>query len=166
MKNVFCDYHHSDLFHSMHLLFEKRMGYNLFRPIGLDWYTSGFWKYHKWMDVVKQYLEFRGDEILRDGYYECPDPTHSSFTKAVTFEQFKRMQIDIIVATVPENTKCYWELRKIYKPRAKLIQEVGNQWSEFDFNYIDNMMFATLHYEIPDKIKCVQLRQEFDLNLS
>jgi len=160
---VFCDYHHADLFYSFHLLFEKRLGWELYRPIGLEWYTSGFWKYHKWLDVVKQYLAPRGDEILKDGYYICPDPTHQSTTKAVTFEQFRKMKFDVIIASVPENTECYWELRRQFQPKAKLIQQVGNQWSEFDFSFIQNMMFSTLPCEVPDNVKVVFYRQEFDL---
>ena len=59
--NVFADLHHGDLYYSLHLLFEKRLGGQLFRPIGLDWFKKGFWKlaepYGNAPDTLNQYLE-------------------------------------------------------------------------------------------------------------
>lgn len=43
MINILADIHHWDLFYSFYLLFEKRLGFKLYRPIGLDWLESGYW---------------------------------------------------------------------------------------------------------------------------
>ena len=40
---VFADYHHSGLYRSFELLFEKRLGGTLFKPIGWDWWNQGYW---------------------------------------------------------------------------------------------------------------------------
>jgi hypothetical protein len=41
---ILADLHHFDLYYSFHLLFEKRLGHTLYRPIGPEWSNSGFWK--------------------------------------------------------------------------------------------------------------------------
>lgn len=40
---VLADLHHFDLYHSFQLLFEDRLGWKLYRPIGYDWMNEGFW---------------------------------------------------------------------------------------------------------------------------
>jgi len=40
---VFCDFHHGGLYHAMHKLFVERLGYEMYRPIGMDWVTRGYW---------------------------------------------------------------------------------------------------------------------------
>lgn len=40
---VFCDYHHVELFESLRILFEDRLGWELYRPIGLDWHKNNYW---------------------------------------------------------------------------------------------------------------------------
>lgn len=162
--NIFCDYHHADLYYALHLLFEKRFGHKLYRPIGLEWNTQGYWKYHKWQSVIDQYLRPTGKEILKNGYYECDDPTHETTTKALTYEQFKKMDIDIIIASVPENTECYHQLKISHKPNAKLIQHVGNQWTELDWRYVKNVIYSIRPMNPPDDVNSVLWRQEFRLD--
>lgn len=41
---VLADLHHFDLYHSFQLLFEQRLGWELYRPIGYDWVNEGYWK--------------------------------------------------------------------------------------------------------------------------
>jgi hypothetical protein len=165
MKKVFVDFHHADLYYALQLMIEKRFGWELYRPLGLEWYSSGHWKYHKAVDVAKQYLEPKGGEIERDGYFECPDHVHATTTKAVTVEQFQKMKFDYIIATVPENTESFVALLKLYQPQAKFIQQVGNQWTELNFDYIKNVLLSTLPPEIPDGVQVAFARQEFDLGI-
>jgi hypothetical protein len=40
---VLADLHHFDLYHSFQLLFEERLGWELYRPIGYDWMDDGYW---------------------------------------------------------------------------------------------------------------------------
>jgi len=40
---VLADLHHFDLYHSFQLLFEERLGWELYRPIGYDWPIEDFW---------------------------------------------------------------------------------------------------------------------------
>lgn len=51
---VFADLHHFDLYYSLQLLFEKRLCYELYRPIGMDWKTEGYWLIHGGEDEVAE----------------------------------------------------------------------------------------------------------------
>ena len=54
--NIFADFHHTDLFHSFKILFEKKLGYNLYRPIGMDWAIEDYWDIYKVQPVIECYL--------------------------------------------------------------------------------------------------------------
>ncbi|HXI97147.1 MAG TPA: hypothetical protein VNG04_13530, partial [Candidatus Acidoferrum sp.] len=42
--NVLADKHHAGLFHSLQLL-AGRLGWTLYTPVGLDWWTEGYWRF-------------------------------------------------------------------------------------------------------------------------
>ena len=71
--NVFCDKHHISLLYSLQLLFEKRLGGNLFTPIGEEWFTQGYWKgaeaYGNHPSTIKQFLSLEAQG------YQHPDGT-------------------------------------------------------------------------------------------
>ena len=54
--NVFCDFHHTELYHSIKLLFEDRLGFNLYRPIGMEWQEQGYWKVFDHPATAAQFL--------------------------------------------------------------------------------------------------------------
>lgn len=66
---VLADHHHDDLYESLRILFEDRLGWELYRPIGTEWYTEGYWDVYNHPDTVTQYLglqigaEFQKKEI-------------------------------------------------------------------------------------------------------
>ena len=144
--NVFADLHHGDLYHSLHLLFEERLGANLFRPIGLEWFQNGFWKiaepYGNPPDTIDQYLgvpkstwdknkepiQKYGQAELIDGVYYLPLRVGSGqyIQKAITFPQFLKMDFDFIIASYPGHELAYAELIRKHKPDAVLIMQIGN----------------------------------------
>lgn len=160
--NVFADLHHDDLYYSLHLLFEKRLGWKLFRPIGHDWYEKGFWKYSDNPDVVRQYLQFQADYKDVGGYYECPEKKHNYNHRALTFDQFKKMDIDIVIASVHQHEESFDRLIREYKPRAKLIREAGNIHDIIDPNICHNIMASTYLSAIPKNTNVVIYHQEFE----
>lgn len=138
---VFADYHHNDLYYSLILLFEERLGWELYRPIGFDWFHEGFWKiaepYGNAMDTVGQYLDntqgtwdqykrLNGQHYLEDNIYHVFDPGHDAYHKAITLETFKSMQFDIIVSSIPAHDISFARLVKQYMPNAKHISQMGN----------------------------------------
>jgi len=146
MTNVFVDYHHGDLYYSLHLLFEERLKANLFRPIGLEWFQKGFWKiaepYGNAADTIDQYLgvpkatwdrkkeptQKYGEVELIDDVYHIPVKVGSGqyIQKAITFEQFLKMDFDFVIASYPGHDLPYAELVQKYKPRAIYIRQIAN----------------------------------------
>lgn len=140
--NIFCDLHHGGLYNSLHLLLEKRLGHNLFRPIGWDWFNEGYWKvaepYGNAPDTIGQFLgtdhvvwdqykSLNGNYTVEDGVYYIFDTHYEYQQKAITFQKFKEMQIDIIISSYPGHDEAYDFLQMNYKPNAKRICQQGNQ---------------------------------------
>lgn len=178
MVNVFADFHHSDLYYSLQLLFEKRLGFNLYRPIGNEWFAEGYWKiaepYGNHPDTVKQFLgignmawdqyeNLNGNYVLEDGVYRVFDPVHEVHNKAITLAKFKEMDISIIIASVPYHWIAYRKLRDAYKPEAALICHMGNiVWKAR--GDIENLMASTAPFPTPG-INAVFYHQEFPLEI-
>lgn len=173
--NVFCDFHHGGLYHSLQLLFEKRLGWKMYRPIGLDWFYQGYWKlaepYGNAIGTVNQFLsidqtgvpeELRLNDLVKDGedgLYEIYDTHHKVVQKAITFNKFKDMDFDIIVSTYAPHDGPYRDLINNYHPKAKLIVQIGNEGQTTDelnvlcstmcFNPSSNQNFVRYHQEFP-----------------
>ena len=146
--NVFADYlGHSDLYYSLHLLFEKRLKANLFRPIGPEWSEKGFLNPPS-VDPAEEATPLNLAEVnqtddihyipvkmeLEDGYY-----TH----KAITFSQFLRMDFDLIVTTFFEHERIFHKVLKRYKPNTAFIRQIGNI-HEKPLGFCKNILLAQL----------------------
>ena len=160
---VFADSHHDALFHSLRLLFEGRLGYELYRPIGLNWYEKGFWKYSDNPNVIKQYLEPRDIDKDMGDFWNCPESRHCQVDKAVTLEQFKKMKFDIIIPSVVNNEEPFYKLRNEHMPKAKIIRQMGNVHDTVHTDLCPNIMASMLLEEIPGDCNIIQYHQEFDL---
>lgn len=192
--NIFSDAHHADLFYSFQLLFEKRLGYSLFKPIGMEWADEGWWQIHKPYnynpDTAKQYLQIKPEYIPKDGtlslnkvstetirhdlcgkkpidIFIVEDKHNNTFHKAITLEQFKEMDIDIIIASIPDHWYSFTKLRNKYKPNAKIICHAGNHFIELD-NAIRNGTVKNLMASLspfPVSINSVFYHQEFSTDI-
>ena len=174
--NIFADFHHGDLYYSLHLLFEKRLGHNLFRPIGMEWLQEGYWKIgDPYPDNVTamQYLRTEGytgefptnaEYYIEDGIYYTYQPSQDFHHKAITFETFKKMNFDIIISSIPAHDVAYAELVKKYQPHAKHISQMGNVWTQ---NRVKNVMcsFPQSLINIRSNQNVVFYNQEFSLNM-
>lgn len=171
--NVLVDYHHGNLFHSLHLLFEKRLKFKMFRPIGHEWFVNGYFKiaepYGNAQDTIDQYLDINnrtwdkyknlnGDYKLEDGIYHIYDPENNMHHKAVTFEQFKQMKFDIICSTFP--THDVWEGLLKYHPQAKWMGQIGNAGQTSKAPFVISSVF---NYTGAPGQKVIFYHQEFDL---
>lgn len=182
--NIFSDKHHTDLAYSLQLLFEKRLGYNLYFPIGMEW-ADEYWKIHKpynySLNTAKQYLDIRDLYIPKDGtlplnenyrerngnIYYVQDNHNNTINKAITLEQFKEMDIDIIIASIPDHWYSFTQLRNKYKPEAKIICHSGNHFVELDNairdGTIKNLMASLSPF--PASINSVFYHQEFSTDI-
>lgn len=180
MTKILSDFHHSGLYYSLHLTLEKRLGYELYRPVGMEWFPD-WWRiaapYNDAIDTAKQYLSL--DQRYRpiDGtpplntlretkptHYEIAEQSHGYIQKAITLEQFKDMDIDVIIASIPDHAITYKKLRDQYKPKAKLIFQVGNMFNELESlirdGHVKNLMASIKPFDT--KVHSVFYHQEVD----
>ncbi len=174
--NVLADFHHADLWWSLHILFEKRLGWKLYRPYGMEWYDQGY--FHLYGDLrkkdpnrtlAKQYLldtifDFDGERGCgRETYYGCQDFPRF---RLLTLDRVKETPIDIIFCTVNENEPYFAKVREFW-PKAKMVRQVGNHYdTNVDHGLYPNLMSSAIDpytaFKGPNKIL---YRQEFSLDL-
>lgn len=175
---VFSDFHHSGLYESLILLFEKRLGGTLMRQIGMDWATNGYWAVYDHPSTQKQYLldgyipkdgtpPLNGLSRIENSIHIIKNEAHHSEHKAITLEQFKEMKFDIVIASLPQHIKPFQELVKLYQPQAKFIFQMGNMFTEIIGNLHDipNLLSSTIDIPVPVGCNAVFYHQEFDLSV-
>jgi hypothetical protein len=187
---VLADLHHYDLYHSLQILFEKRLGWELYRPIGLDWYHEKFWAVYPHINTAHQYLsidagkvplDIRGDPIdqlhgtdpwlnrftseTSPGIYEVRYTSHVDRMDhmGVTLEAFKATEFDIVIASMPGHIAPFRKLIQQYQPKAKFIFQAGNNWRGVD---AENLMTSAkgCSSKRPGANR-VFYHQEFDLDV-
>lgn len=176
--NVFTDFHQTDLLYSLQLIFEKRLGYNLFRPIGLEWYKEGFWNIYPSLDTAEQYLGLRQGyqpkdktlplnqaSIKFDEIYYCEDKHNNVHNTAITLNTFREIDVDIVIASIPQHIKPFKELAQ--RKNAKFIFQQGNMFSEIlnNLHEIPNLLSSTNTFPVPSTCNAVFYHQEFDLDI-
>ncbi len=174
MKRVLVDFHHSSLLRSLVTLFEDRLGYKVFRPIGLQWYVEGYWKINNQYDTAKQYLSL--EQVPRDGtpklnrikdnqrgIYYCYDGGSKLVNRACTLEYAKHYKFDYLVATIPAHIPVFERIIRNYQPQAKLIVQIGNEWPLELFKG-HNVLASVKPRDFPDT-NAMFYHQEFDLKM-
>lgn len=171
---IFVDLHHAGLYRSLQLLFEKRLGYELYRPIGESWFTQGYWKiaeiYSNAPETIGQYLAIRDaiptkmgmrNTILeeRPDYYLIKDEQGSLDEKAITYEQFMANPPDVVIASYFGNLECYKKLAD--SVGAKLVAQYGNWWPT-RWDLYNNLLASVAPVKVPDGKQAVFYHQEFD----
>lgn len=159
---VFADKHHGALSYSLHLLFEKRLGWKLYMPIGMDWRKKGFWQYSQLEDTIHSYLDIKDDFEPKSWYFEHWDPDFEWTQKHLTFGQFLKTDIDVLLCSVGPHEDTFFDLQQKYKPKAKLIRQIGNWNEEVDFNKSKNVMISVGPFVCPDGVNYICYHQEFD----
>jgi hypothetical protein len=166
MTRVLADYHHTDLYHSLQLLFEKRLQFELYHPVGLDWFNKGFWNlaqpYNNALDTLKQQLWVEYIKTNNSiNFIEDPFHTPSIPRRGITLEQFKQTEFDIIVASVPEQLPAFQDLQKKYQQKAKVVFQAGNNWGGIETINLLNSTKGT--YSTINNNNTVFYHQEFSL---
>lgn len=173
--NVFVDFHHAALLQSFILLFEKRLGGMVFRPIGADWFERGYWKVYDHPATVQQYLGINaatpdGTPPLNEtegrppvaGIYYCKDIESHSVNRAITYDGFMHMSFDIVIASLPYHIEPFKKLCSEHTSKPKLIYQIGNAWT-IEAGLSLNIMASAIIENIPENINFIQYHQEFDL---
>ena len=175
---VFVDLHHSDLYYSLHLLLEKRLGFELYRPVGMDWFNEGYWQiakpYSNDLSIVKQFLNIDIDHPERyhpscgnyivsckNNIYYVYEPIHDYYQKAITLETFKNTKFDLIISTVQEHDHTFQILKDKYQPTAKHIAQLGNVGQKTEVKDV----FHSVTYKPYPYQNSALIHQEIDTNL-
>lgn len=175
--NVFSDLHHTSLFNSLKMLFEDRLGHKLYRPVGLEWHEKGLWCVYDHPATAQQYLSLdprykpvdgspQLNRVVSDSpdYYSILEPEYEYEQKAITYEQFMNMDIDIVIASLPQHIEPYMRLAK--EKNAKFIFQIGNAWTHDVLPKEPMNVLASANIEprdIADNI--ITYHQEFSLGL-
>lgn len=105
---VLADYHHHDLWESLELL-AARLGWDLYRPIGMEWFDRGYWNHErKWHGdaVARQYLERWGDDLAPDseGAGRRHDRSHPGrWHKIIGLDAALSTGWDVVISSLAHN---------------------------------------------------------------
>jgi hypothetical protein len=109
---VLADYHHHDLWESLELLF-NRLGWDLYRPIGMEWFEQGYWNHErKWHGdaIARQYLERWGSDTDTR-----LDRSHGRYQRLVGLAEAREQHWDVVLSTLAHN----------HEGMARFASEVG-----------------------------------------
>ena len=159
---------HGGLYYSLYLLFEKRLGWELYRPIGKRWHTGGYWRYSDNPGTVDQYLN------VYNPYGELPEPQDGVYVmdwhegrqhfpmRGITLEAFARTDFGYVVPSVNNHERSFTKLRDDFHPGAAVVRQAGNVHDTVDFGVIRNVLAST-SLDVPDGVNAVRYHQEFSL---
>lgn len=190
MYNVLTDFHHAGLLNSLILLFEKRLGGNIYRPIGMEWAEKGFWKVYNHPATQAQFLgigaatpdgtpplnevqgigaNINGTLGKRYEYYRCHDISSDEENKALLFQDFLQAPIDIVIASIPQHIEPFQQLCLLHPNKPKFIFQIGNQWNATGYDRIVPMnVMASAKIPFHQVHQCdsfIEYHQEFDTSV-
>lgn len=174
---IFTDFHHSSLLTSLQLLFEKRLGHELYRPIGMEWFHEGYWALNNQEDTAKQFLDpdqaykpsdgtpplnqYPQKTEFEEGTCRVLNPGGDTMHQACTFKYFQENQFDILICSLPQHIPLFKRLIELYQPKAKLIFQVGNNW---DFDQLEgmNVLASTMPRPVKPTVNAIFYHQEIN----
>ena len=169
---ILAGFHHSSLYSSFLYTLEARLGHEVYRCVGREWFEKGYWKINRQEDTIQQYLGTYGykptdgtptlNDLMwvKDGIYYSRDPNTGQLHKAIEYKTFMEMDFDVIIASIPQHIEPFKKLAKIKK--AKFILQVGNEW-DIPYSRVPNLLASVA----PRKVPCHSIfyHQEFDTNV-
>lgn len=162
---ILADFHHADLFES-HLLIADRFGWEVWRPIGMEWFHEDIWQFEReWHGdaVARQYLQEWDTDLPSSvpGVSYRDDRTHPGRVfRMVTLEAARSMEWDAVLSSVPANDPGLWRFAR--EVGARFGIHIGNEgqqsrWDLADFAWVS----SALPYKPP--VPSVTYHQPFSL---
>ena len=161
---ILVDRHHADLLYALQRLFEDRLGFDLYIPVGHEWWDEGIWQFGAVFGddrLAQQYL------VTNDSYHEVGpgtyvwrDPAHPHRpVNCLTLDAFRALgDFDFVLASVQENAPGF--LRLAYEVGAQLLYHVGNTGQFIDWAW-DALVISTSEMPYPEG-RGVTIHQEID----
>lgn len=159
------------------MLFEGRLGGNVYRPIGMEWAEKGFWRLAdhpatraQFLSMEQGYRPVDGSPALNVGEYKegvhyCQDIDSGKYNKALTFDEFMATDIDLIIATIPQHVESFYLLSQLHPKKPKVIYQIGNNWNIPTTSPIKNVMASARLTHKPEGFNIVEYHQEFDTSI-
>jgi hypothetical protein len=168
--NVLIDLHHDELHESLIKLFEDRLKFKVYTPIGTDWQHKGFWGISAHQATIDQFLFINSEnkdvwkEIETGVFYKKECSRYRKYFNYITLDCAIEKKWDIIVATHPHQFEYYYKFSQKYCPTAKLITQFGNMMPYLPKNCKNVLNSTSSDYYLPDlkSINLVNYSQEFD----
>jgi len=157
------DFHHSDLFESHLLLMADRYGWEVWRPIGMEWWDEGYWQFEREYHgdaVAKQYLQVWDSDLDSGAIVYRHDKTHPwRELRMVRLDVALSMDWDVVISSVPDNDAGLARFAK--QVGATFGVHVGN---EAQFSAFGQAAFALCSARMPYALPCpsVEYHQPFD----
>jgi hypothetical protein len=127
--NVLADRHHAGLWESLELL-AKRLGWTLYTPKGLLWYSSGVWNFGRY---------HWGDDRLAQQFLNPDQPDHDPEfpdrkINLISLPEALEIEWDLVIATVEDNQLGFYQFAKEHNARYAVHVGNTNQRIETAFN--------------------------------
>lgn len=164
---VLADFHHHDLWESLAILFEDRFGWELYRPIGMEWFEGWYWSFERaWHGdaVARQYLGHWDDDRPGADCSWRDDRSHPGRRyRLVTLEQARATKFDFVIATVDHNQAGLAKFAG--ENGARFGLQLGNIRHTLSQDRWDLASFALVSTQLPfsPPVPSVVYRQEFSL---
>jgi len=163
---IFADLHHGDLFESYQLTFTDRMGWDVYAPIGMDYYDQNYWVFGRAEGfgdtVAQQYLTPLTTDRDCGDHWERDDWQHPGRTiKYLTLEQLRAMRPEVVLCSLWANEAGYYKLAADIG--AKFGIHCGNQGSPNNFSWANFAMLSTTRPELDFKPVSSPLRPDLQM---
>ena len=159
---LLADRHQADLFYAIERLFEDRLGWQVYTPIGHDWWDEGIWRFGEVFGddrLAQQYLPITDDwREVEPGLYLTFDHHHPERPLyGVTLACARGWSWDAVMATVQENQPGFARFAR--EQGGRYLYQVGNTRQEIDWSLEPGVLNAS---EAVLTGRGVDIGQEFD----
>ena len=159
---VLVDQHHADLLYSLQLLFEDRLGFDLFVAKGHEWWDEGYWRFGEvWGDdrLAQQFLGLNDTyREVEPGIFLTFDPHHPERpVYCITLAEAAGLSWDVVLATVQDNQAGFARFAREHG--AQYLYQVGNTRQEIDWSLDPLVLNAA---DVTLEGRGVSISQEFD----
>jgi glycosyltransferase involved in cell wall biosynthesis len=154
MPKALCDFHHTDLFRAFQILFEKRFGWELYRPSGREWYPRFYWHPIEVEALVNLTVDAEFNPLVHKSV--LPDKKEQAegvlyrrngLNDGVRFRWLpldRVKEMDLIICTIARNEARFFELRRHYDLHCPIIRYTGNIREPLNLDHFD--IFLPAYY--------------------
>lgn len=150
------DFHHTDLYRGFQMLFEQRLGYELYRPCGPEWYPRFYWHpiEGEALGNLMPYAQFDPaihKSVLPEKEEQSEGVLWKNFRNGLndgvlfrwmTLDQAK--DLDLIVCTIARNESRFHDLKNYLGLKCPIVRYTGNTMESLNLDHFD--IFLPAYY--------------------